>query len=113
MLIDSLCRDICVSPNKASAQDVLSSVAEFFRISPSAIQGPSRDKKCALARHLTAYFCVTYLRMNLKETAFMVGRREHGSVIHARKKIENLIQNDLFFRQQVQKLCLELDLDAY
>ncbi len=113
LLIDSLCRDICVSPNKASAQDVLSSVAEFFRISPSAIQGPSRDKKCALARHLTAYFCVTYLRMNLKETAFMVGRREHGSVIHARKKIENLIQNDLFFRQQVQKLCLELDLDAY
>ena len=113
LLIDSLCRDLCVSPSTASPRDVLSRVAEFFGISPAAIKGPSRDKKCALARHLTAYFCVTYLRMNLKETALLVGRREHGSVIHARKKIENLIQNDLFFRKQVQKLCLELDLDAY
>ena len=84
---------------------VIALVAENMQVSAAAICGPARDKRYALARHLVAYLCTETLGMKLAETATVVGRREHGSVIHARRRIAALMERDLFFRDQVSNLA--------
>jgi len=90
-------------------QTIVSCVAEHFRIHPDAIRGPAREKGIALARHVSAYLCVELLRMKLTDTASVIGRRDHGAVIHARKKIEDLIQGDLFFSEEIKQIRLKIE----
>lgn len=102
--LDQLCADLYTRRPEVAPARVREVVAEFFQLTPEAITGPVRDKQHSLARHLTAYLCTEHLQLNLKETAAVIGRREHGSVIHARKKIEEYLERDLFFRKQLQDL---------
>lgn len=102
--LDQVCADLYTRRPTVSPDQVRAAVAEYFRLTPEAIRGPIRDKQHSMARHLTAYLCTEHLQLNLKETAGVIGRREHGSVIHARKKIEETLERDLFLRKQVQEL---------
>lgn len=102
--LDQVCADLYTRRPPVPPERVRQVVAEFFQLSPEAITGPIRDKQHALARHMTAYLCTEHLQLSLKETAVVIGRREHGSVIHARKKIEVTLERDLFFRKQMQEL---------
>ncbi|MEQ9365987.1 MAG: helix-turn-helix domain-containing protein, partial [Leptospirales bacterium] len=102
--LDQVCADLYTRRPEVAPERVLEVVAEYFQLTPEALRGPIRDKQHSMARHLAAYLCTENLQMNLKETAALIGRREHGSVIHARKKIEESLERDLFLRKQLQEL---------
>lgn len=102
--LDQVCADLYTKRPEVSPERVLAVVADYFQLTPEAIRGPVRDKQHSMARHLAAYLCVEQLQMSLKDTAAAIGRREHGSVIHARKKIEESLGRDLFLRKQLQEL---------
>ena len=102
--LDRLCEDLYSFKKKSNGKDVLLLVGDYYKISPDEIISSSRKKKHSLARHLVAYLCHTYLKFNLQKTAKLIARKDHTSVIHACKKIEKLMEQDLFFRQQVAKL---------
>ena len=104
LLIDRTCGDLYYKFTELSADDILKAVSAFYNISPKALQGPSRDRKYTVARHLVAYLCVNNLKMSLKDTAQVIGRSDHSSVIYARNKVAKLMQNDLFFRRQIQEV---------
>ncbi len=110
--LDQLCQDLYTKRPRVDPDRLLQAVADFFQLQTDAIRGPSRDKKHALARHLTAYLCIEYLQMNLKDTATLIGRREHGTVSHACKKITGLLERDLFFHGQVRELIGRLFADS-
>ena len=103
LLGDLFCRHTGPAPEK-----ILEKVADFFQLHPSVITGPARDKKFVLARHLTAFLCSEILEMKLSDIAALVGRKEHGSVIHARKKITEMMQTDLYFEEQVKSLARDV-----
>ncbi len=96
------------APQRGGPQRVVELVAAALSVSPSAIRGPARDKRFALARHLVAYLCTELLGLKLMETAAVIGRREHGSVIHARRRIASLMERDLFLRNQVAELSAQI-----
>ena len=107
-LLDRLCGDLYSISPKIGPKDILKAVASFYNISPESIQGPARDKKYSTARHLVAYLCTHHLKMGQVETAKVIGRRDHTSVLYARNKITKTMETDLFFRRQIQDLCREL-----
>ena len=108
--LDRLCGDLYSLSPQIKPRDILRAVANFYRVSPESIQGPARDKKYSSARHLTAYLCTHKLKMKQKETAQLIGRSDHSSVIYAREKITKTMERDLFFRKQVQDICRDLSL---
>ncbi len=106
--VDKLCQDLYTYQSEITAHDILITIAKFYGVTTTAITGPSRDKKYALARHLVAYLCTKHLNMSLKETAQFIGRRDHASIIHARNKIAKMLEEDLFFRQQIHELLVNI-----
>lgn len=102
--VDALLSDLYTPRPDVRPEEIVLAVAAAFRIDPAALTGPARDQKYALPRHLTAWLCVERLGMNLKETAAVIGRKDHASVIHARRKISELLVRDLFFQSQVRDI---------
>ncbi len=106
--LDRTLGDLYEAPDEIDPALVLEKVAQFFGLETAAVQGPAREKKYVLARHLTAYICVEHLKMKLTDTAALLGRKDHGSVIHARKKIRDLMEKDLFLKKQIRDILAAL-----
>ncbi len=106
--IDSICSDLYTNQKQVGAEELLLAVASHYRISPDSMRGPARDRKYVMARHVMAYLCTEKLGLSLKETASLIGRKDHGSVIHARKKIQKLIAEDMFLARQIHGIFLAL-----
>jgi chromosomal replication initiator protein len=102
--LDALLCDLYTPRPNVRPEEIVQTVAAAFRIDPAALTGPARDQKYALPRHLAAWLCVERLGLNLKETAAVIGRKDHASVIHARRKISELLGRDLFFQNQVREI---------
>ncbi|MCB1172460.1 MAG: ATP-binding protein [Leptospiraceae bacterium] len=100
--------DLFARRRKAESGDVLAAVSRTLGVAIDVIQGPVRTRRASLARHLVAWICHTELKIPQKDVALVMGRNDHGSVIHACKKIENLLQKDLFFGNQVALIKKEL-----
>jgi len=108
-MLDNLLEDLYTRRSEISPQEVLEKTAKFYRVHQDAITGPARNRKYVEARHLCAYLCYELIDMNLSEVADFIGRRDHASVIHARKKVLDLMEKDLFFKKQVENLIDEID----
>lgn len=99
-----LSADLFTHSRSLRPAEILEAVAAFYGMTVDSIRGAARDREYALARHLAAFIALEYGGMTQKEAATMIGRKEHGSVAHARRKIERLMDQDLFFRRQVERM---------
>ena len=101
--MDQECGDL-FSKIKADARSVLLETARFFGISPAELTGPARDKKYTLARSTCAYLCRSLLDLSMGEIAALLGRKDHTFAVHSVRKIQDLMDRDLFFTGQVETL---------
>jgi chromosomal replication initiator protein len=109
--LEPLLSELYTKSDQIDPQHVLEIVAEFYRLPKEIIVGQSRQKGPSIARHLFAWICTEELGMSQKETAKLIGRSDHGSVVHARKRITQSMQNDLFFARQVSQIIQRLHLN--
>ncbi len=106
--VSELCSALFDPPLSIQPQEMLAAVAAAFRVSPDAMLGAGRDRRISEVRHIAAYLLNSKLGLNLKQTAACLGWREHGSVIHARRKVEARLSQDLFLQRQLAEICARL-----
>lgn len=75
-------------------ESILETVSEFYQIPKRDILGKIRIKKIAHARHIAMYFCYHYMKATLKETGEYFGGRDHSTVLHAVKKIQEILKQN-------------------
>jgi len=78
-------------------------VADYYRITPAEIIGRKRTADIAFARQVAMFLCVRLTEMSLKAIGDSFGR-DHGTVIHARKTVENRCETDERVKQTVSFL---------
>lgn len=79
-------------------------VAEFFDLSEYAIKGKKRNKSIAISRHIAMFLTREMTKLSLKEIGEFFGKKDHSTVIHAIKKIENKIKEDQHFAREIEKI---------
>ncbi|MBN1620833.1 chromosomal replication initiator protein DnaA [candidate division WOR-3 bacterium] len=87
-----------------SAELIQKKVAEFFDLSEYAIKGKKRNKSIAISRHIAMYLTREMTKLSLKEIGELFGKKDHSTVIHAIKKIENKIKEDQHFAREIEKI---------
>ncbi len=65
-------------------------VAELLQIELEDLLSDSRRAKLVDARHIACYLCVEYAGFSKSEVSFFL-KQDHTSVVHAIKKVQNLI----------------------
>ena len=68
-------------------EQVINSVAGYYKVTPEALIGKRRDKKTALARHVAMYLLREQNHCSLSEIGKVLGYRDHTTVLHGCEKI--------------------------
>ena len=103
-LAEEALRDI-ISPdqNREITPDlIIRTVAEQFHIQPSDITGNKRSSEIVIPRQVVMYLCRTLIDIPLKSIGTYVGKRDHSTVIHGIKKIEDEMASSENLRNTVE-----------
>lgn len=81
-------------PKEITAQLIIDVVCEHFHISPEQMVSKSRSNEIARPRQIAMYLCKNMTDTSLDSIGAMLGGRDHSTVIHGIKKIEEEINSN-------------------
>ena len=85
-------------------------VSEYFQMDISTLQSKTRKRHIVQARQLAMYFAKKFTKASLASIGSQIGKRDHATVLHACKTVDNLSFTDKQFRKYVEDLNQKLSL---
>ncbi|MDA9685364.1 chromosomal replication initiator protein DnaA [Flavobacteriaceae bacterium] len=83
-------------------------VSEYFQMDVSTLQSKTRKRHIVQARQLAMYFAKKFTKASLASIGSQIGKRDHATVLHACKTVDNLSFTDKQFRKYVEDLNQKL-----
>jgi chromosomal replication initiator protein len=87
-----------------SIESIQSIVANAFRLNLDRLVGKGRTREIAEARMIAMYLTHEYTNLSLKSIGLYFGGRDHSTVVHACKWVEERLQSDAKFAEQIKAL---------
>ena len=85
-------------------------VSEYFQMDVETLQSKTRKRHIVQARQLAMYFAKKFTKASLASIGSQIGKRDHATVLHACKTVDNLSFTDKQFRKYVEDLNKKLTL---
>ncbi len=79
-------------------------VCEYYKIPVDLMQGKTRKREIVQARQVSMYFSKSLTKASLASIGFSIGGKDHATVLHACKTVNNLIDTDRHFRSQILEI---------
>lgn len=79
-------------------------VCDFFNIPVEVINSKTRKREIVQARQLAMYFAKKHTKASLATIGLHCGNKDHATVLHACRTVNNLIETDKQFRSYVEEL---------
>lgn len=93
---------------KVTVDQIQKKVSEFYQIRLSELNGRRRTSAIVFPRQVAMYICRTLTSDPLKSIGDAFGGRDHGTVIHACKQVENMMEQDGSVKRGVDYLIKQL-----
>ena len=104
-LAQDVLKDLLRANEKVVTIDMIQQkVCEHYRIKVSDILSAKRTKEITKARHVAMLLCKELTTKSLPEIGRMFGGKDHATVIHAVRKIQEKMQCDRELENDVEKL---------
>ena len=84
--------------------DIIKKVSDYYGIEISAINTKSRKREVVLVRQVSMFLARKHLDMSIAKIGKYIGDRDHATVLHACKTIENLADTDKQFRTELEEI---------
>ena len=85
-------------------------VSEYFQMNVDTLQSKTRKRHIVQARQLAMFFAKKLTKASLASIGSQIGKRDHATVLHACKTVDNLSSTDKQFRKYVEDLNKKLTL---
>ena len=96
------------SLTKVTIDQIQKKVSEFYQIRLSELVGRRRTSEIVFPRQVAMYISRTLTSDPLKLIGDAFGGRDHGTVIHACKQVENMMEQDGSVKRGVDYLIKQL-----
>lgn len=83
-------------------------VCDYFGIEVDALQSKTRKREIVQARQIAMFFSKSLTNNSLSAIGAKIGRKDHATVLHACKTVNNLLETDRDFKCQIQKIEAQL-----
>ncbi len=83
-------------------------VSDYFQMDIQTLQSKTRKRHIVQARQIAMYFAKKFTKASLASIGSQIGRRDHATVLHACKTVDNLSFTDKQFRKYVDDLNQKL-----
>jgi chromosomal replication initiator protein len=90
--------------NIVAPNDIVNATADYFKLSVDELTGSSRAQAIATARQIAMYLCREMTNLSLPKIGQLFGGRDHTTVMHAYKKITELMKERRSIYNQVTEL---------
>lgn len=91
-----------------SPEKIRDTVARRWRVRPEALASKRRTKDLTVPRQIAMYLIKDMIGMSLVRIGDLFGGRDHSTVIHSIRKVEDGMAEDTDFREQVEAVRREL-----
>ncbi len=85
-------------------------VSDYFQMDVSTLQSKTRKRHIVQARQLAMFFAKKFTKASLASIGSQIGKRDHATVLHACKTVDNLSSTDKQFRKYVEDLSKKLSI---
>ena len=79
-------------------------ISEYFQMDVETLQSKTRKRHIVQARQLAMFFAKKYTKASLASIGSQIGKRDHATVLHACKTVDNLAETDKQFRKYIEDL---------
>ncbi|HEY8317590.1 MAG TPA: chromosomal replication initiator protein DnaA [Amnibacterium sp.] len=112
-LVQTVLKDLITldEDNVIAPADIISAVAEYFKLSVDDLYGSSRSQQIASARQIAMYLCRELTSLSLPKIGQLFGGRDHTTVMYANKKISELMKERRSIYNQVSELTSRIKQD--
>jgi chromosomal replication initiator protein len=97
-----------LEPKRVKIEDIQRVVARQYNVSRSDLLSSRRTANVVRPRQVAMYLAKTLTLRSLPEIGRRFGGRDHTTVLHAVRKIENLVGNDSAFAEEIESLKRQL-----
>ncbi len=108
--VESLIQDILLeeAQSKLTIEKIQKKIIDFYELRMTDLLGKRRPNKIAFPRQVAMYLCRLLTSHSLQEIGDAFGGRDHGTVIHACKTVENMTDQDDKIKRDVDYLTKNL-----
>lgn len=93
---------------EVSIDQIQKVVSNYFDLDVATLQSKTRKRHIVQARQLAMYFAKRMTKASLASIGSQIGKRDHATVLHACKTVDNLTETDKQFRKYVEDLTKKL-----
>ena len=79
-------------------------VCDYFNLSLDAINSKTRKREIVQARQLAMFFAKKHTKASLATIGLHCGNKDHATVLHACRTVNNLVETDKQFRIYVEEI---------
>ena len=97
-------RAVKIDDKPLTIDEILEKVCNHFNVSVSAVNGRSRKQDLVTARQVSMYLAQKYTKMPASRIGKLVGGRDHSTVIHSCSRIEQRLQVDSMFSNELMSI---------
>ncbi|MFC2096268.1 chromosomal replication initiator protein DnaA [Bacteroidota bacterium] len=100
-MIDRLVKN---SKKEISVDYIQKVVCDYFSLSPDLLQSKTRKREIVQARQIAMYFSKSMTKSSLASIGALIGGKDHATVLHACKTVNNLMDTDKRFKSQIESI---------
>lgn len=97
-------RVVDINDKEITIDRIANTVCQYMKIETALIYSKSRKREIALARQISMYLSKRCTNRSLSYIGDSLGGRDHATVLHACKTIEQTMQYDAVLRKQVKEI---------
>lgn len=102
-------KDILIENSKEiTIEKIQKKVADHFQIKTSELKSAKRLKNIVFPRQVAMYISRNLTSLSYPEIGTKFGGKDHSTIIHAIKKIEKMMKDDLYVKNMIEKLIENL-----
>ena len=95
--------EMCIR-DRVSATTIIAETANYFGVSVDDLRGTSRTQQLVMARQIAMYLCRELTDLSLPKIGQEFGGKDHTTVMHADRKIRQLLSEKRSVFNQVTEL---------
>lgn len=100
-MIDRLVKN---SKKEISVDYIQKVVCDYFNLSPDMLQSKTRKREIVQARQIAMFFSKNLTKSSLASIGAQIGGKDHATVLHACKTVNNLMDTDKRFKTQIDAI---------
>jgi len=85
-------------------------VSDYFQMDIDTLQSKTRKRHIVQARQLAMFFAKKLTKASLASIGSQIGKRDHATVLHACKTVDNLSSTDKQFKKYVEDITKKLSI---